>query len=95
MAPETRQHFVGEYALFKGDSRIYIEKLSMTTTLSHHVHILTDPDFLMHLTLDVLVILNVDKIDSVELGLLELNTREYIYRIHVRRVVALKKISNT
>ena len=35
------------------------------------------------------------QIDSVELGLLELYTREYIYRIHVRRVVALKKISNT
>ena len=32
-----------------------------------------------------------EKIDSVELGLLELYTREYIYRIHVRRVVALKK----
>ena len=39
------------------------------------------------------VILDVDKIDSVELGLLEFNTREYIYRIHVRQVVALKKIS--
>ena len=37
------------------------------------------------------MILNIEKIDSVELGLLELYTREYIYRIHVRRVVALKR----
>ena len=95
VAPETRQHFVGECAFFKDDRRIYIEKLSTITSLSHHVLKLTDPDFLTQLTLDVSVILNIDKNDSVELGLLELYTREYIYRIHVRRVVALKKISNT
>ena len=53
----------------------------MITTLSHHVHKLTNPDFLMQLILDVSVILNVDKIYSVELGLLELNTREYIHRM--------------
>ena len=94
MAPETQQHFVGECAFFKDDRRIYIEKLSTITSLSHHILKLTDPDFLTQLTLDVSVILNIEKIDSVELGLLELYTREYIYRIHVRRVVALKKISN-
>ena len=90
VAPETRQHFVGECAFFKDDRRIYIEKLSTITSLSHHVLKLTDPDFLTRLTLDVSVILNIDKIDSGELGLLELYIREYIYRIHVRRVVALK-----
>ena len=95
VAPETRQHFVGECAFFKDDRRIYIEKLSTIASLSHHILKLTDPDFLTQLTLDVSVILNIEKIDSVELGLLELYTREYIYRIHVRRVVALKKISNT
>ena len=69
--------------------------VSTITSLSHHILKLTGPDFLTQLTLDVSVILNIEKIDSVELGLLELYTREYIYRIHVRRVVALKKISNT
>ena len=95
VAPETRQHFVGECAFFKDDRRIYIEKLSTITSLSHHILKLTDPDFLTQLTLDVSVILNIEKNDSVELGLLELYTREYIYKIHVRRVVALKKFSNT
>ena len=51
-------------------------------------------NFKLDITFDLgHVILNIEKIDSVELGLLELYTREYIYRIHVRRVVALKKRS--
>ena len=63
----------------KDDRRIYIEKLSTITSLLHHILKLTDPDFLTQLTLDVSVILNIEKIDSVELGSLELYTREYIY----------------
>ena len=59
------------HSTLKDEKRIYIEKLLTITTLSHHVYKLTNPDFLMQLTLDVSMILNVDKIDSVEFGLLE------------------------
>ena len=92
-ALETRQHFV-ECAFFEDERTIYIEKLSTNPTLSHHIHKLRDSDFLTQLTTNVSVIL-VDKIDSEELGSFELYTREYIYKIHVRRVVPLKKISKT
>ena len=87
-APETRQHFVGECAFFKDKRRVYKEKLSTNPILSLHVHKLWDQDFLTQVTLDVSVFHDVDKIDSVELGSLELNNMHYIYRIHV----VLKKI---
>ena len=49
-----------------------------------------DRDFLTQLTLDASVLINFENIDKTLLGSLELCTREYIHRIHVRRVRELK-----
>ena len=47
----------------------------------------------MQLTLDISRIIDIERIDSDELGSFELYTREYIFKLHVRHVVALKRIS--
>ena len=63
--------------------------------LSKFILKLRNPDFLTQLTLDAAKILYTESIVAEELGSLELFSREYIYRIHVKRVVALKRVSKT
>ena len=93
-APETRQHFVGECAFFKEERKLYIEKLKTSPILSdQYIQSLCNPEFLTQLTLDATVIPGLKECDSEGLGSLELCTREYIHKIHVRRIVALKRIS--
>ena len=93
-APETRQHFVGECAFFKEERKLYIEKLETSPILSdQYIQSLRNPEFLTQLTLDATVIPGLKECDSEGLGSLELCTREYIHKIHVRRIVALKRIS--
>ena len=49
--------------------------------------------FLTCATLDASCVIDYSNLDPEKLGSLELYTREYINRIHIRRVVALKKIA--
>ena len=51
-----------------------------------------DPEFLTQLTLDASALINFGNINKAQLGSLELCTREYIHRIHVRRIRELKLI---
>ena len=77
---------------FEAERKTYIEKLSTNPILSaQHILPLQNPAFLTQLTLDISVIIDIEKLDSEELGSLELYTPEYVFRLHVRRVVALKK----
>ena len=93
-APETRQHSIGECVFFETERKTYIEKLSTSPVLSdQHILQLQNLAFLMQLTLDISRIIDIERIDSDELGSFELYTREYIFKLHVRHVVALKRIS--
>ena len=91
--PETRQHYVGECAFFEAERSVYIEKLSTSQILSDdHISQLRNPDLLTQLTLDVSRCIDIENFDSEELGSFELYTREYLHRLHVKRVVALRKL---
>ena len=71
-----------------------LEKLSTSPILSDdHISRLRNPDLLTQLTLDVSWYINKENFDSKELGSFELNTREYLHRLHVKRVVALRSSS--
>ena len=73
--------------------KIYIEKLEASPILSdQYIPSLQKPEFLTQLTLDATVISGLEEFDSEGLGSLEVCTREYIHKIHVRRIVALKRI---
>ena len=85
---------MGECAFFKEERKLYIEKLKTSPILSdQYIQSLRNPEFLTQLTLDATVIPGLKECDSEGLGSLELCTREYIHKIHVRRIVALKRIS--
>ena len=91
--PKTRQHFVGECAFFETERSVYIEKLSTGPILSDdHISRLKNPDFLTQLTLDVPPCIDIKNFDCEELGLFEIYTREYLHRLHVKIVVALRKL---
>ena len=79
-APETRQHFIGECVFFESERKTYIEKLLTSLVLSdQHILQLQNPVFLTQLTLDISRIIDIERIDSDELGPFELYTREYIH----------------
>lgn len=93
-APETRQHFIGECVFFDADRKFYIGKLQLNPALSNvKISQFQDPEFLTQLTLDASALINFENIDKEQLGSLELCTREYIHRIHVRRIRELKRIA--
>ena len=92
--PETRQHFIAKCVFLEQDRKTYVEKLIASAILSdENILQLQDPEFLTQLTLDCSVISDIQVFDSEKLGLLELYTREYISGIHMKRFVALRKIS--
>ena len=72
--------------------KIYIEKLEASPILSdQYIPSLQKPEFLTQLTLDATVISGIEECDSEGLGSLELCTREYIHKIHMRRIVAYSR----
>ena len=90
MNPETPQHFIGECAEFKAERDSYKEKLTKSQILSRELILqLENPEILTQLTLDASVIIDTTKLTFEKLGSLELYTREYIYRIHMRRLVVV------
>ena len=62
-APETRQHFIGEYVFFETERKTYIEKLSMSPFSDQHILQLHNPAFLTQLTLDSSRIIDIERID--------------------------------
>ena len=55
--------------------------------------LIKDPEFLTQLTLDASAVLDKEQFDNITWGLLELLTREYIHRIHHKRLAELKRLS--
>ena len=54
---------------------------------------MNDPEFLTQLTLDASAVMEIEQCDRDNWGLLELQTREYIYKIHHKRLSELKRLS--
>ena len=84
---------MGECAFFEAERSVYIEKLSRSLILSdNHISRLKNADLLTQLTLDVSWCIDIENFGSGEFGLFELYTRKYLHRLHVKRVVALRKL---
>ena len=72
----------------------YIKKLTDSEILTNeYVCQLREPEFLTQLTLDCSVCIDIQILGPEKLGLLELYPREYIYIIHLKRLVPLRQIS--
>ena len=54
---------------------------------------LNNPEYLTQLLLDASALINTGSVQTDVLDLLELYTREYIYKIHKKRVAKLKQIT--
>ena len=94
-ASETRQHFIGECIVFKAERDLYKAKLVKSQIRSEeHIFQLKNPEVFTQLTWDASVIIDTTKAAFEKLGPLELYTHEYIFRIHLRLLVALRRISD-
>ena len=92
--PETLQHFIAECVALKKYRQDYIKKLTDSGILTdEYVCQLRELDFLTQLTLDCSVFVDLQILGPEKLGLLELYSREYIYIIRIKRLVALRHIS--
>ena len=89
-APETRQHFLVVCLAYSTEREKHTEKLRNNPVLPDEVnHDLRNPELFNQLTLDALFYVS----QSEELENLELHSREYVARIHRKRMVNLIKIS--
>ena len=95
--PETRQHFISECSFLNNERAAYSEKLLKNPVFqSAYIDrsLIKDPEFLTQLTLDASAVLDKEQFDRITWGLLELLTREYIHRIHHKRLAELKRLSS-
>ena len=95
--PETRQHFISECSFLNNERAAYSEKLLKNPVFqSAYIDrsLIKDPEFLTQLTLDASAVLDKEQFDKITWGLLELLTREYIHRIHHKRLAELKRLSS-
>ena len=91
--PETREHFIGKCPIYDSTREPYIRKLLAIDGLGDLVkHQLQDPEFLTQPTLDASALPSLKDIDEIQLGSLEICTREFVFNIHNRRFAALKNI---
>ena len=91
-APETRQHFISECDLLEKERTGYIEKLQKLQVLIPSAQV-QNPEFLTQLTLDASAVLDIEQCEKDIWGLLELQTREYISKIHHKRISELQRLS--
>ena len=93
-APETRQHFISECAFLQTERSNYTDQLLKNPALNHtHSSQVNDPEFLTQLTLDASAVIEIEQCDGDNWRLLELQTREYIHKIHHKRLSELKRLS--
>ena len=93
-APETRQHFISECDFLEKERTDYIEKLQKLPVLINIPSAqVQSPEFLTQLTLDASAVLDIEQCEKDIWGLLELQTREYISKIHHKRISELKRLS--
>ena len=84
---------MGECAFFEAERSVYIVKLLRSLILwDNHISRLKNPDLLTQFSLDVSRCIDTENFDNEELVPFELYTREYLHRLHVKRVVALGKL---
>ena len=94
VAPETRQHFISECSVCERERQEFLDKLRNNPILSGKVKdYMQTPEFLTQLVLDASMVLDPRDIHSEVLDILELQSREYVYKIHQRRITKLKLIS--
>ena len=93
-APEARQHFISECSTFDSERKDFVGKLQNNQLLEDHVEdCLHNPELLTQLVLDASAILRIETSREEILDALELYSREYLYRIHRRRIAKLKLLS--
>ena len=72
----------------------FIEKLLENPALQHIPSSqFQNPELVRQLTLDASVVLDKEKVDKDSWGLLELQTREFIHKIHHERLSELKRLA--
>ena len=87
-------HFISECLFLNPERSDYIEKLLTNSALRFIPRPqIYDPEFLTQLTLDASAVLVKEQFDIDTWGLLEIQTREYIHKIHHRRLAELKRLS--
>ena len=93
-APETRQHFIPECLSFDSERQDFVGKLQNNQILLDQVeNCLLNPELLTQLVLDASAIARKETSREEILDALELHSREYLYRIHQRRIANLKLLS--
>ena len=93
-AHETRQHFISECDFLEKERTDYIEKLQKLPVLINIPSAqVQNPEFLTQLTLDASAVLDIEQCEKDIWGLLELQTRENISKIHHKRISELKRLS--
>lgn len=93
--PETRQHFLTECSFLTAERQSYIQRLTTLCIFTDaQIQQLNEPVILTQLTLDASIVINIENLSEDQLGSLELYTREYIYRIHRKRIAALRQLSD-
>ena len=90
VSPETRQHFISECSFLSPERSAFIDKLLENPALQHIPSSqFQNSELVTQLTLDASVVLDKEKVDKDSLGLLELQTREFIHKIHHKRLLAV------
>ena len=94
-SPEIRQHFLSECTSFLTERQEFITKIQINPVLNEKTNdFLNTPENLTQLLLDASALSNIGSVQTNVLDLLELYTREYIYKIHKKQVAKLKQISH-
>ena len=94
--PETRQNFISECSFLNNERAAYCEKLLKNPVFQPAYidrSLIKTLEFLTQLTFDASALLDIKNFDNITWGLLEWQTREYIHKIHHKRLAELKKLS--
>ena len=98
-SPETRQHFIAECPVFEYERQEFLGKVKTNIDLLNSKNALDgnlqNPETLTQLVLDASAVIETQKRQSEILDKIELHTREYIYKIHQKRIPKLKQISQS
>ena len=89
---ETRQHFIAECPAFVTERCELTEKLLRNQVLSDvtNEYVKKKKEILTQLMLDASVLLKPCEFQSEALNILELQSRQFLYKIHQKRIAKLK-----
>ena len=93
-APETRQHFIAECTAFDSERRELTDKLTRNQLVSGVTsECIKKNKILTQLVLDASAVLGHNDPQSEALNTIELQSREFLYKIHQKRIAKLKLIA--